>query len=297
MSDELSTYMREVGRHPVLCEEAQLLHCRRIHAWLNPPPPEDDPLTPLERRRIERKGSRSMDTMVRTNLRMVISQAKAFQNRGLPLADLIQEGNLGLIRGLEKYDPARGYRITTYVYWWIRQGITKSIYQSGRTIRMPVRQREELNRIEKFTSSHYAATGVYPSIQEIADFAGLTVDRLNEILDIYQSTKVCSFDQLLRSHNSGVAGDSTILDTLEAPAPEDDITLDKDLQKEHDALRSFIEQLPTREAIIMRDMYFRNRPTKEIADDLGVSPSRINQIQRSTLEKLRAMMIYQRASD
>ena len=298
MSDEISAYMTAVGRHPVLCEEAQLLHCRQIHRWLNLGSPEDDSLSPEELLRIERKGRRSMDTMVRTNLRMVISQAKSFQHRGLPLADLIQEGNLGLIRGLEKYDPTRGYRISTYVYWWIRQGITNAIYRTGRSIRMPVRQREELNRIEKHVAQVYSRTGIYPTLEEIATFAHISVERLSEIMDIYSSTNVSSLDVLIPfhgAHNHQI----TVLDTVEtpAPAPEDDIELDQELQKEHAALRTFIEQLPHREALLIRDVYFRNRSTKEVAEELGISPSRVNQILRKVLERLRARLIYQRAAD
>lgn len=294
MSDELSTYMAAVGRHPVLCEEAQLLHCRRIHAWLNPPPPEDDPLTPAERKRVERRGRQSKDIMICTNLRMVISQAKSFQNRGLPLADLIQEGNLGLIRGLEKYDPSRGYRISTYVYWWIRQGITNSIYRTGRSIRMPVRQREELNRIEKFVANQYVKTGSYPSLEETAKVVNVSVDRLSEILEIYSNTNVSSLDAPIHLDGKTYI---TLLDTIENPAPEDDADLDLEIQKEHEALRLFIEQLPHREAILVRDVYFRNRSAKEMAEELGISPSRVNQILRKVLERLRAMMIYQRAAD
>ena len=292
MSDELSAYMLAVGRHPVLCEEAQLLHCRQIHRWLQPP--EDDSLSPKELLRIERKGRRSMDTMVRTNLRMVISQAKSFQHRGLPLADLIQEGNLGLIRGLEKYDPARGYRISTYVYWWIRQGITNAIYRTGRSIRMPIRQREELNRIQKHTDQVYSKTGAFPSFEETADHANVTLDRLNEILQIYRSTEVTSLDTFVTLNGKNTI---TIIDTIAAPAPEDEIELDQELQKEHDALRSFIEQLPHREAILVRDVYFRNRSTKEVAEELGISQSRVNQILRKVLERLRARIVYQRAAD
>ena len=132
-SSEFSQYLTDIGRFPVLSRESQLRHCQNIHRWVNWEGGRD-----AAPKNVHRSGSRSLETMVRTNLRLVVSIAKKYTGKGVDLQDLIQEGNIGLIRGLEMFDPTRGYQVSTYCYWWVRQGITRAIHSYARTIRMPI---------------------------------------------------------------------------------------------------------------------------------------------------------------
>ena len=160
---EIHSYLTEIGRHPVLSREAQLRHCRRIHDWIHHEDGRD--AAPAS---TQRYGRRSMEAMTTTNLRLVVSIAKRYQGRGLELADLIQEGNIGLIRGLELYDPTRGYAVSTYAYWWIRQAITRSIHAQSRHIRLPINTHELIARIQRFITEHASTHGQAPSVVEIA---------------------------------------------------------------------------------------------------------------------------------
>lgn len=184
--------MQEVGRHPILCEEAQLLHCRRIHEWMHPHAYPEQTASP---RMIERRGRHSMKAMVNTNLRMVVSIAKRFQHKGLEFSDLIQEGNIGLVRGLELYDPARGYRISTYAYWWIRQGITRALHNQGRTIRLPIGHYETLNKVQRYSQEMESRTGRRPTLDELATFAKISPERMLLICQVQSMTETTSLDR------------------------------------------------------------------------------------------------------
>ncbi|MEB3296358.1 MAG: sigma-70 family RNA polymerase sigma factor, partial [Cyanobacteriota bacterium] len=186
---EVADYLTEIGRLPVLTKEAQLLHCRRINEWCTWPEGREKAPT-----RVIRNGKRSMDLMVRTNLRLVVSIAKKYQHRGLDLTDLIQEGNLGLIRGLELFDPSRGYAVTTYAYWWIRQAITRAIHTHARAIRLPINTHELITRIQRFTNQFTAAEGRAPSYPEIAEAVETSPERVAQVLQTHTTTVCCSLD-------------------------------------------------------------------------------------------------------
>lgn len=205
----LNTYFAAVGRYPVLTREAQLLHCRNIHTWYNWPDGRDN-----APRRITRAGHRSVDLMVNTNLRLVINVAKKYQNRGLELCDLIQEGNFGLIRGLELYDPARGYAFSTYAYWWIRQSVSRAICNYGRTIRIPINSHEVLAKVRKAGSTFRAEHGTAPSLAQLSELTGLTPERIESVTQTFAVT------QCLSLNKATVDGPerSELLDLIPSPA-------------------------------------------------------------------------------
>jgi RNA polymerase sigma factor (sigma-70 family) len=278
---EIHSYLTEIGRHPVLSKEAQLRHCRRIHAWVH----YDDgrECAPLS---VRRAGARSMDVMIRTNLRLVVSIAKRYQNRGLDLADLIQEGNLGLIRGLELFDPTRGYAVSTYAYWWIRQAITRAIHTHARAIRIPINTHEALTRIQRFVHEFAASAGRPPTHFEIGEELDLSPERVGQILETNSMTVCASLDAIASD------GTSPLIDLLANPEgsygtePEEFLTS----ATNRDAIESALVHLSDNEAHIIRERYFEERTLREISDDLGFTRSRAGQLQRIALNKLRYVL-------
>jgi len=291
---ELHSYMQEVGLHPILCEEAQLLHCRRIHEWLHP---HIYPEQAASARTLEKRGRHSMNAMVKTNLRMVVSIAKKFQHKGLEFSDLIQEGNIGLMRGLELYDPARGYRISTYAYWWIRQGITRALHNQGRTIRLPINNYETLNKVQRHSQEVESRTGSKPSLEELANFAGISVERILLIHQRYALTEVVSLDR------PSVDGGSSLGDLLAADdPPEDDLPPlntsgaaigdhppgSVPLSKDHQMVAAAMQELPEKERYVLEEIVVKEKGLQEVADEMQLSKSRIGQLLKSGKLRLRA---------
>lgn len=281
LSQGIQHYLHDIGKHPVLCEEAQLLHCQRIHQWMRP---DLYPDQGSSARIVERRGRHSMKTMVTTNLRMVVSVAKRFQYSGMEFPDLIQEGNLGLIRGLELYDPTRGYRISTYAYWWIRQGITRAIHNNGRMIRLPISNYEVINKVKRFEQDTEAMTGRTPTLAEMAEHAGVTNERLKFILESYAVTNMVSLDSPLPTlHNPKYGHVFCIVDSIAAPEPpEDDTPTDStELSPEQLLVQQALAQLVPKERYVMEEIVLEGKSLQEVADAMQLSKSRIGQLLKS----------------
>jgi RNA polymerase sigma factor (sigma-70 family) len=283
-SAELTTYLNEVGRFPVLTKETQLLHCRRIHAWVNHPGGRAAAPRPLAR-----AGRRSMDVMLQTNLRLVVSVARKYIGRGLELPDLIQEGSLGLIRGLELFDPTRGYAITTYAYWWIRQAITRAIHSNARTIRLPINLQETLVRIRRFTWDFQHQHGRAPSICETAQGLDVTPERVQQVLAASDLTSCASLD--VTATDDG----SPIVDLI--PNPDDNTSNTPTLalleQADTELLADALSVLPETEAFIVHGTAFDNRTMQDIADELQVPRARVQHLRHRALNRLRLYMAAQ----
>ena len=280
----INDYLTEIGRYPVLSKEAQLRHCQRIHAWLHH---EDGRAgAPLS---IRRAGERSLEVMSRTNLRLVVSIAKRYQNRGLDLADLIQEGSLGLIRGLELYDPTRGYAVSTYCFWWIRQAITRAIHTHARPIRLPINTHELLARIQRFTLEYTATHGTAPTLDAIATYTATTPERIAQVLQTHASTACSSLDTICPD------GSSAILDVLSNPTTTNDNEPTEFLTNtsNREIITTALSLLPPTEASVIEATFFHDRSLKEIATEHGFTRSRAGQLQRSALNKLRHILSIQ----
>lgn len=281
-SSGIGYILEEISKHPILTKEAQLLHSYRVHEWQkHPDGPDNAP------RSVKLRGKRSLDILVKTNLRLVVSVAKKFQNRGLDLEDLIQEGSAGLIRGIELYDPTRGYAITTYSFWWIRQSITRAIHIQGRSIRLPVNIQEQVYQLEKITAEFTQVNGQPPSLAQLAELANLPVDKVSSFLEARQRSLTISLDLPIKSEKS-----SGSVSTLAHQVPNPD-ELDPDRllteAENRELLNRAMGELRPQDAYLVRRVQFDGLSVAAAAREVGLSRSRATQI---VTKSLRQMKIY-----
>ncbi|HET7487250.1 MAG TPA: sigma-70 family RNA polymerase sigma factor [Acidimicrobiales bacterium] len=230
-----------------------------------------------------RAGDEATTQFVQSNLRLVVSLARRYRSSGLPMLDLIQEGNLGLLRAVEKFDATRGFKFSTYASWWIRQAMTRSIANNGRTIRLPVHTGDQVMRMRRATSEFERVNGRMPSAAELAESVDLPLRQVEDLLPHLSSPR--SFSETL-----GGDGDMELGDTVEdanVPAPEDQVLAGLLPGAVEAMLASLGER--EREVLFLRYGLDRGSPRtlEELAQRFNVTRERIRQIESKALAKLR----------
>ena len=289
MSDLISQYLSDISRHPILSREAQLRHAYRIRAWVDyTPSGSTEPDRSAAPAHIARPGKRSLDIMVRTNLRLVVHLAKRYQNRGLELSDLIQEGSLGLIRGIELFDPTRGYAFSTYSYWWIRQSISRAIYNSSRTIRLPINVQDLSTKIKRAMHTLTATYGRPPSIGELSTELELPPERITETLISCTITSCTSIDALCQLSDAPI---SEVLSS-DNPTPSESPELTVSLIEREELLQKALATLDPTQLLVVQAIHFEQRSRHELSDELGISRYCISSIYKKAMHKLRVELTY-----
>ncbi|MEB3206090.1 MAG: RNA polymerase sigma factor RpoD [Vampirovibrionales bacterium] len=264
LDDPVRMYLREIGRVPLLTANEEIELARQIAAGGH-------------------SGARAKQKLVQANLRLVVSIAKKYVGRGMLFLDLIQEGNLGLIRAAEKFDHERGYKFSTYATWWIRQAITRAIADQARTIRIPVHMVETINKLKKVTRKLAQDLSRKPNEEELAKAMGISVPKLREIIKVAQEP--LSLETPIGKEEDSRLGD--FIEDREAEAPANAVA--HELLRED--LSDVLASLSPRERDVLRLRFGlddgRQRTLEEVGQLFGVTRERIRQIEAKALRKLR----------
>lgn len=284
MSDAIREYLQAIGKHQLLSHTEEIELAQTVQRWLthHEPCPSD----------VKHAGLRAKKRLIESNLRLVVSIAKKYTNRGMELLDLIQEGTIGLDRAVEKFDPAKGFKFSTYATWWIRQAITRSLSQYARTIRLPVHIVEKLNKIKRTRSELTQDLGRLPTLDELSEAVEIAPDKIRRLLQ--QASHCSSLDTMV-----GKAEDTRLLDLIA------DVNSLQQVE-----LREIRDQLTTifassnltdreRACVELRFGLDRGKPrsldevAKTLAPMIGrshISRERVRQIQSKAMRKLQAQV-------
>ncbi|MGI5438550.1 RNA polymerase sigma factor [Streptomyces shenzhenensis] len=286
--DPVKDYLRLISRVRLLTAEQEVELAKRIEAGLYAERlleerPETDAHTRWEWTALAADGRRAKEHLTEANLRLVVSVAKRYAGRGLDFLDLIQEGNTGLIRAVEKFDYAKGFKFSTYATWWIKQSISRALADQGRTIRVPVHAVEIMNRVARVRREMMRDTGFPPSDDDVAEKSGISVERLQE-MDSYAKEPL-SLHLSIGDDGSGELGD--LIEDSDSPAPWEAVRH----AVLRDTLLAVLAHMTAREAGIISLRYGltdgRQRTLEEIGQVYGVTRERIRQIEGKTMSKLR----------
>ncbi|MBO0849887.1 MAG: sigma-70 family RNA polymerase sigma factor [Pseudonocardia sp.] len=287
-ADLVRVYLNGIGKRALLTAAQEVDLAKRIEAGVFANHVLDtEENIPARRaadlRALVRDGERARTHLLEANLRLVVSLAKRYTGRGMPLLDLIQEGNLGLIRAVEKFDYAKGFKFSTYATWWIRQAITRGMADQARTIRLPVHLVEQVNKIARVKRDLHQRLGRDATHEEIAEESGLPVEKIADLLD--HSRDPVSLDMPVGNEEEAPLGDFI----EDAEATDAETTVISHLL--HDDLRRVLSTLDEREQNVIRMRYGLDdgqpRTLDQIGRTFGLSRERVRQIEREVMAKLR----------
>jgi len=301
--DLVRSYLRDIGRVPLLSHEQEITLGRQVQELVALEELEQElamraggskpdaqqlaeaaGLTPQQLRKRLRSGQRAKERMVAANLRLVVSVAKKYTKRNMELLDLIQEGTIGLVRGVEKFDPTRGYKFSTYAYWWIRQGITRAIAEKSRTIRLPIHITETLNKLKKGQRELSQELGRTPTVTELAEYVELPEEEVKDLL--------CRARQPVSLETKVGDGDDTeLLDLLASEGSQPEELVDGDCLRGD--MRALLEQLPDLQGRVLKMRYGigyeEPMSLSSIARTLEMSRDRARSLERRAHEELRRL--------
>ncbi len=286
-ADLVRVYLNGIGKTALLTAEQEVDLSKRIEAGVFAKHVLDTRKTTTKRaaelRAVVRDGERARNHLLEANLRLVVSLAKRYTGRGMPLLDLIQEGNLGLIRAVEKFDYAKGFKFSTYATWWIRQAITRGMADQARTIRLPVHLVEQVNKLSRIRRDLLQRLGREATHEELAEESGLPLDKVGDLLD-YARDPV-SLDMPVGSEEEAPLGD--FIEDAEGTDAETAVIS----HLLHDDLRRVLATLDDREQQVIRMRYGledgQPRTLDQIGRRFGLSRERVRQIEREVMAKLR----------
>src|SRR5262245_7812702 len=288
--DLVGVYLHEISRTPLLDAAQEVELSKQIEAGLFAEFLLDEGEVPRgvsreELERIVHEGQRAKDLFIRANLRLVVSIARRYVRSGMPMLDLIQEGNTGLVRAVEKFDYERGYKFSTYATWWVRQAISRAIAQQERTVRLPVHLVEDVNRMRSVTRQLTRELRTDPEADQVAVALGVPVERVHELIQWSQDT--VSLDTPV-----GDDGDTNLGDLVadsDSPSPEDVVLAALERQR----IEGLLNHLDDRSAGIMRARYGledgREHSLTEVATRFSLSRERIRQLEIQALGRLREL--------
>jgi len=291
--DVVGLYLKEAGRVPLLTAEEEVMLAKRMEAAefarLRLDDADADGIVYLSwsqeqgLRATMMDGEKAQEHLIRANARLVISVAKKYIGRGVPFLDLIQEGNIGLIRATNKFEYQRGHKFSTYATWWIRQAVSRAVADQGRTIRVPVHMGDQLNRMRRVQLQLLQENGREPTIDELANGMDTSADKVENLLEI--SRRPVSLETPIDDE-----GDSTFGDFVEdsnSPAPSEEVAT----HLLHVQLQQALDKLPAREAQILRLRYGladgRVYTLEEVGQTIGVTRERVRQLEAQALNRLR----------
>lgn len=287
VDDSIGLYLKEIGRVPLLNREEEIALAKRMEAGKQAQLKlQGDSLAAQSRARLQaiaRDGLAAREHLVQANSRLVVSVAKKYMGRGVPFIDLIQEGNIGLIRAAKKFDYTMGNKFSTYATWWIRQAVTRAIADQSRTIRIPVHMGDQINKLLRTTHRLTQELGRDPSPEEMADALDLDPEKVENMLQV--ARRPLSLELPIDEEGDSELGDFIENDEAAAPAEVVSSSILRDL------LRDVFEDLPPREVRILQMRYGlvdgKTYTLEEVGQKLGVTRERIRQIEVQALSRLR----------
>ncbi len=287
--DVVGLYLKEAGRVPLLNAEEEVSLAKRMERAVEARRTieEDGDTLPLDDvydlRDLISDGELAQEHLVRANARLVISVAKKYIGRGVPFLDLIQEGNIGLIRATNKFEYRRGHKFSTYATWWIRQAVSRAVADQGRTIRVPVHMGDQLNRMRRIQMRLTQELGRDPSIDEIAVRMETTADKVENLLEI--ARRPVSLETPIDEDGDSTFGD--FVEDVSSPAPAEEVATNL----LHEQLKTALDRLPQREAQILKLRYGledgKVYTLEEVGQAIGVTRERVRQLEAQALNRLR----------